>query len=432
MQGMPDHVNAPEMLFTPAVQNAVRERFHHATEDPISGPRIYLENAGGGLTLKSALTADALVNALPDNAGRENPASREVGRVIQAGRADLRTFLNTPDGTLLADQSTTACAFRILQAAAEGVTGTNIVCSNLDHASFHDAAAMIAARRSLELRIVQLNRSTGALDPEAVAAKVDAGTVCVSIIHASNITGGKTDLAATVRLIRARAPQAIIVADGAQHVQHGVVDVAAAGVDAYVFSAYKVFSKPGFGFAYLSPRLASLPHTQLLGKPATDWDLGTRDAGGFAAFSAVMDYLVWLGTTVAPETASDRRSRVVAAFRAIESHEGALSRRLLHGDGTRPGLAGHTRVVLHGQPHHSEGREAVFAFSIPTVATGQLVQEFGCRRIIVHDRVSDAYSKHTLDALGVTEIVRVSLAHYNTMDEINAFLDALDEILRGV
>lgn len=429
---MPDHVNAPEMLLTPAVQNAVRERFHHPAGDPISGPRIYLENAGGGLTLKSALTTDAAINALPDNAGRDNPASREVGRVIQAGRADLRTFLNTPDGTLLADQSTTACAFRILQAAAQGVAGTNIVCSNLDHASFHDAAAVMASRHGLELRIVPLNRSTGALDPDAIAARVDAGTVSVSVIHASNITGGKTDLAATARLIRARAPQAIIVADGAQHVQHGVVDVAAAGVDAYVFSAYKVFSKPGFGFACLSPRLASFPHAQLLGKPATDWDLGTRDAGGFAAFSAVMDYLVWLGGTVAPETASDRRSRVVAAYRAIEGHEAALSRLLLHGYDTRPGMARHARVVLHGQPHHSEGREAVFAFSIADVSTGRLVQEFGRRHINVHDRVCDAYSKHTLDALGVPEILRVSLAHYNTVDEIDAFLDALGEILRVV
>jgi cysteine desulfurase / selenocysteine lyase len=253
----------------------------------------------------------------------------------------------------------------------------------------------------------------------------------VSIIHASNITGGKSDLRAIARVVRERAPNAIIVADGAQHVQHGVVDVAAAGVDAYVFSAYKFFSKPGMGFAYLSPRLAALPHAQLLGKPAHDWDLGTRDPGGFAAISCVIDYLEWLATEVAPEATGDRRSRVVAAMQAIEAHEAALSERLLHGTGDAPGILRLANVRIHGQQHHANGRESVFALSVAGVATGALVQQFGRRGIVVHDRVSDAYSRHTLEALGVNETLRVSLAHYNTPAEVDAFLRAFAEILGG-
>lgn len=427
---MPASSAGSDQLFSPALQQAIRGRFLHAEGDPHSGERIYFENAGGGLTLRTVLTADTAVAALPDNAGRDNPASREVGRTIRQGRSDIATLLNATDGTILSEQSTTACAFRLLGAAVAGVPGTNLVCSQLDHASFHDAAAVYARRHGLERRVAPLNRETGALDPETVAALCDQDTISVSLIHASNITGGKTDLGAAVAAIRARAPQAIIIGDGAQHVQHGVVDVTACGVDAYVFSAYKVFSRPGFGFAYLGPRLTALPHAQLLGKAAPDWDLGTRDPGGFAAMSAVMDYFEWLAGKTAPDTAPNRRSRIVAALQAIEAHEAALSRRLLHGHDELTGMLGHPRVVLHGQRHYCEGREAVFAFSVPGVATGRLVQAFGRRRVIVHDRVSDAYSKHTLDALGVSEIVRVSLAHYNTLAEVDAFLAALDEILR--
>lgn len=430
---MPESPAAPEEIaFSPELLAAVRARFLHAEADPFGGRRIYLENAGGGLTLAAALDADRRIAALPDNAGRDNPASREVGRVIGAGRADVAAFLNATDGSILGDQSTTACAFRVLGAAVAGVPGTNLVCSSLDHASFYDAAGILAARHGLERRVAGFDRETGALDPAVLAALVDERTVSVSIIHASNITGGKTDLAETVRRIRARAPRAVIVADGAQHVQHGIVDVAAAGVDAYVFSAYKVFSRPGFGFAYLSPRLAALPHAQLQGKAAGDWDLGTRDPGGFAAFSAVVDYLTWLGAQAQPDTAGGpRRRQLAAAMQAIESHEAALSRRLLEGDKRHPGLLEHAGVRLHGRRHPSCGREAVFAFSVPGRATGALVRAFGRRGIVLHDRVSDAYSKHTLDALGVPEVVRVSLAHYNTPEEVSIFLGALAEILRA-
>lgn len=422
-----------DLLFPPSLQQAVRDRFLHADGDPYSGKRIYLENAGGGLTLKTVFEADQRIGSLPDNTGRDNPASKEVSKAIQLGRQDIAALLNARDGIILSEQSTTSCAFRILEAAAAGVKGTNIVCSQLDHASFYDAAAIIGRRHSLERRVVALNRETGGIDPDAVAAKVDAGTVAVTIIHASNITGSKNDLKAIAARVREKAPQAIIIGDGAQHAQHGLVDVQDAGVDAYIFSAYKVFSKAGFAFAYLSPRLAALPHAQLIGKPTTDWDLGTRDAAGFAAFSCVVDYLCWLGRETTPALkGDDRRQLIRAAFEAIEAHESALSKRLLQGEGKLPGLLGQSRVRVHGVKHHCEGREAVFAFSVPGVPTARLIKEFVQRKVIVHDRVSDAYSGHTLEALGVAEVVRVSLAHYNTTAEVDGFLRTLSEVLGTV
>ena len=75
---------------------------------------------------------------------------------------------------------------------------------------------------------------------------------------------------------------------------------------------------------------------------------------------------------------------------------------------------------------------AVFAISVPGVSTARLVREFVGRKVIVHDRVSDAYSRHTLEALGLAEVVRVSLAHYNSPAEVDGFLRALGEVLQAV
>ncbi len=52
---------------------AIRDRFAHVDSCPFQGPRIYLENGGGALTLKSVVETSAIYAAIPDNQGRDNP-----------------------------------------------------------------------------------------------------------------------------------------------------------------------------------------------------------------------------------------------------------------------------------------------------------------------------------------------------------------------
>jgi len=57
-------------MFTPALLDDVRARFAHVDSCPFSGPRVFFENAGGALTLKSVVETSALYAAIPDNQGR--------------------------------------------------------------------------------------------------------------------------------------------------------------------------------------------------------------------------------------------------------------------------------------------------------------------------------------------------------------------------
>lgn len=61
-------------LFDAALLERLREQFANVDADPYTGKRIYFENAGGALRLKSVIDAVAAQMALPDNAGRNNPA----------------------------------------------------------------------------------------------------------------------------------------------------------------------------------------------------------------------------------------------------------------------------------------------------------------------------------------------------------------------
>ena len=89
---------------------------------------------------------------------------------------------------------------------------------------------------------------------------VTASTCVATIVHTSPVTGMAVDVAAIAKVIRAKAPDCIIVIDGIQHAAHGLLDVANYDVDAYVISPYKVFSRHGYGLAWISDRLAAMPH----------------------------------------------------------------------------------------------------------------------------------------------------------------------------
>lgn len=411
-------------MFSPDLLAQVRDRFCHVDNDPLLGSRIYFENAGGSLTLKSVVQASSRIDALPDNAGRNNATSRHLGDVIADGRAAVATLLNAGDGVIAAREGATAVLFALLDAATLDATSGNVVCSNLDHPATFDGTAYFCDQRGLERRIAALDSATGVVPVDAVLEQVDDQTVALAMVHASNVTGGLNDLATIIPAVREKAPNAMVIIDGTQFVQHGGADVAALGVDAYAFASYKIFSKVGGGFAYVGPRLATSTHPRLAGKPETEWDLGTRDAGNFACFREVVNYLEWLGSETAPDVVDDSRARIAAAMAAIGAHEQALSERVL--DGLRD-IAG-TRVL--GDPAAGPRRQAVFALTHAGRTAPAIVAALVERGIVVHERMRDAFCRNILEALGAEDAVRVSLAHYNTPDEVDQFLGAYREIVR--
>jgi selenocysteine lyase/cysteine desulfurase len=92
-------------FFNDHLMEEIRNRFAYIESDPLSGKRIFFENAGGTLKLKSIFEALEFYTALPDNAGRINAASKKVDEVIAQGRRDIALFLGAESGKIIAEQS---------------------------------------------------------------------------------------------------------------------------------------------------------------------------------------------------------------------------------------------------------------------------------------------------------------------------------------
>ena len=200
-----------------------------------------------------------------------------------------------------------------------------------------------------------------------------------TILHTSPVTGMGMDVGAISKAIRDVAPDCLIIVDGIQHAAHGQIDIAGYDVDGYVISPYKMFSRHGYGLAWISDRMTAMEHDSLVGGPEGNWELGTRDTGAYATLSDVTDYLEWLGAQVTDS--ADRRDRFKAAGAAIHAHEKSLTDAMIHGTGNLPGLASMPRVRIIGGTDNParEGLVSLYVEGVPSADVVTMLNREGIR-----------------------------------------------------
>lgn len=414
---------------TPGLLDAIRDRFAHVDTCPFEGPRVFFENAGGALRLKSVVETSAAHASYPDNQGRANDASKALVAMIARGKADMRLFFNAGDaGQVFVGESGTEVLFRLIRTAALAAQeGGVMLGSTLEHPASFSAMSRWAQATGRQLVRVPHDDATGTVTLEAYKQHMTPDMRVVSIVHTSPVTGMAVDVPAIAAAVRAIAPEALIIVDGIQHASHGAVDVAACGADGYAVSPYKMFARHGYGVGWASDRLTAAAKEQIVGGPAENWELGTRDSGAYATFSDVIRYLEWLGAETSEATTP--RSRVEAAAGAIADHEATLLQAMVHGHGNLPGLSALPGVTLIGGDR-IEGREGVVSLRLETMPSAELVEHLRSRNIRVHIRNNDHYCGNVLGPLGMDDCVRVSVSHYNSLEEVAQFLIAMEEATR--
>ena len=414
-------------MFDTDTLTAVRDRFAHVDACPYQGPRIFFENAGGALTLKSVVETSGFFAAMPDNPGRDNPAGQALQRLIEEAKQDMRLFFNAPEGTVLVGESGTELIFRLIRTACMATPADGLVLSSsLEHPATRSAAEKWAQPGGKRHVVIAHDDATGTIQPAAYAQAVTADTRVATILHTSPVTGMGVDVAGVAAAIRAVSPDCFIIVDGIQHAAHGRIDISGYDVDGYVISPYKCFSRHGYGVAWASDRLAALAHDHLVGAPGEPWELGTRDAGAYATFRDMVAYLDWLGGAVSE--AETPRGRIEAAGAAIHAHEASLTQAMLHGTGNLPGLAEMPRVTIIGGVDNP-AREGLVCMDVEGIDAGDVVEKPNAQGIRTHIRKADHYSGNILQPLGLPSAVRVSLCHYNSEAEVARFLAAMQDML---
>jgi len=418
-------MNVQTPMIDAELLSEIRNRFAHVDTCPFEGERVFFENAGGALTLNSVVQTSAKFAAIPDNQGRDNGAAHALVALIEKAKADMAVFFNAPEGCFFVGESGTELLFRLIRTACVATPEGRVLGSTFEHPATRSAARHWSEVTGKTHVMVAHDDATGAVGTEQYIAEITPDTRVATILHTSPVTGMGVDVAAISAAIRKVAPECIIIVDGIQHAAHGRLDIESYDVDGYVVSPYKVFSRHGYGVAWVSDRLNALKHEHLIDAPGEPWEFGTRDTGAYVAFSDVVDYFDWLGAQVSDS--DDRRTRIVAAGEAIHAYEKALTDGMIHGVGNQTGLADLAGITIIGGVDNPR-REGLVSIAVEGMAAPDVVTHLRERGVRTHTRKADHYSGNILDPLGMEAAVRVSMCHYNSKTEVAQFLSALREL----
>ncbi|GBC82177.1 putative cysteine desulfurase [bacterium HR10] len=428
-------------LISKVLHEAIREKFWYVAEDSRGVSRIFFDSGAGSLVLKSAHAAIEHASRLSSYGGGGFPDSQWVDDIVAQARTAVADLINAPSPEqLFTGESATAVLRRLAEAILPALPDrSRILISATDHNAnvdpWRQTAAVLSAKQ-LDVQLVRFDPKTGTVDLNHLESLADPRVRVVAVAHASNVLGAENPLREIRQLLQRAAPDAWLIVDGVHFIPHGPVDVQAIGADAYVFSSYKIFAQRGLSWAYANEAILRLPHYKLTpapDRPPESWEWGFRNPADFAPIIEVVDYLAWLGRECFPIAASetgDRRRWVRLGQQAIRQYEHELVRAMLDGVEGTPGLRALEGVTLHGisEPEHYHLKEPTFSFTVAGWSSEDVVAWLWNRHRIAA-RGGDHYALETHRQLGVRESVRASLAHYNTVEEVRRFLQALAELL---
>jgi cysteine desulfurase family protein (TIGR01976 family) len=388
------------------------------------------DNAGG------SVAPQQVIDRVRDHMSRRHvqlgasyAISAEATRAVHDGIAAAAALVGASPDEVVIGPSTTMNVYVLAQALASRFRpGDNVIVTNLDHESNIGAWRRLA-QRGVEIREWRFRPETMLLEPEDLDALLDERTRLVCFTHVSNVVGAIHDVAAIAR--KAHAAGALVCADGVAYAPHRRVEVEALGVDFYLLSLYKVYG-PHLGLLYARrEHLAGLDNQNHFflgaGELAYKLEPGYVNHELTAALPGILAYFDDLarhhhGAAAVVEDTVHHLGRV---FEDIAAHEQRLVAPLL------AFLAGKAGVRVLGP---ASGDASV---RVPTVAftvDGRHASELPARLDPAHVAIrwGDFYARRAIDALGLGErggVVRVSMVHYNTEDEVARLIQALDGAL---
>ncbi|MGA8272074.1 MAG: cysteine desulfurase-like protein [Candidatus Sulfotelmatobacter sp.] len=461
---------------------SIRAQFPSLSQLVNGHPAVFLDGPGG--TQVPQRVIDAISNYLRrDNANTcgAYATSRHTDAMLADARIAMADFLNCAADEIVFGANMTSLTYMMSRAIARDLgPGDEILVTRLDHDA-NVSPWLALEEKGVTIRWAEVHKEDCTLDVEDLAAKLNSKTKLVAIGYASNAVGTINPVKEIVRL--AHAAGALAYVDAVHYSPHGLIDVAALDCDFLVCSTYKFFG-PHMGVLF-----GKREHLQRLRpykvRPLTDavpnrWEWGTLNHECIAGITACVDYIAALGKScgdkndaVAHPTRfslggnedaasradlelcgdsrhrlpalsliegsversstaiSARRAAIVAAFESIHRYEHRLMERLISGLSQIP------EIKIYGitDPTCFDWRCPTLAIRVINQTQDQtplaLATKLGDRGFFTWD--GNYYALNLTEHLDVEKsggFLRIGLVHYNTAEEVDRLLSALQEIVK--
>lgn len=378
-------------------------------------PLVYLDNAATSQKPRVVLEAlEHYYTTMNANIHRGLHYLAETSTAAyESTRAVVREFINAQsEREIVFTRNATEALNLIAQSYGRMVLGAGdeILLTEMEHHSNLIPWQLIAKERGAQLRFVPIHPS-GALDLSRIDQLINPRTKIVSCTMLSNVMGTITPVSELIH--RAHAVGAVVVLDAAQGVAHLPIDVQTLDCDFLAFSAHKMCGPTGVGVLYgkeaflrtMPPFLGGGEMIHTVELTSATWaelphkfEAGTPNIADVIAFKAALEYLRGIGMPT------------------VRAYESQLTRYVIQQ------LHGLPNVTIYG-PGLEELRDAVVAFNVGTIHPHDVSQALDFEGIAI--RAGHHCCQPLMKRLGVAATNRISVAFYNTFDEIDLCIDAL-------
>ena len=395
----------------------IRKHFPALSGTVYGKPLVYFDNAATSQRLDTVLkmqdewarTANAnihrAVHHLADQATEHYETAREALREFIGAESPLEIIFTS---------GTTASINLVAYSFCEAFVGEgdNVIVSAAEHHSNLVPWQQHCLRKSAQLRFIPV-LDDGRLDIPALERLIDDRTKILAVTQVSNVLGIVNPVDEIVRICHSKGVPVLV--DGAQGIVHCGIDVRKTDCDFYAFSGHKMYAATGTGVLYgkkeylekMPPFLfggemvgnVSLEQTTFAPLPMK-FEAGTQNFIGQTSFIQAIEFM-----------------------RSLEDEELAAECRTVE-QAMRNILTENPRIRLYGI---AEPKIPVFSFSVDGLHHEDLALLLDKMGVAV--RSGQMCAEPLMDRFGVTGMLRVSLAPYNTLEEVEIFGKALEKAM---
>jgi len=388
---------------------------------------VFFENAGGTLAANSVLQrTQAYMKNNIVQPGASFEASAEGLSKIEESQNLMAHMIGAHPSEVMIGPSTTMNVF-LLSHAIRGwfKEGDEIIVTNLDHEANNGAWRRLE-EFGLVIREWRFNKETAELEISTLEGLLSDRTCLVCFSHLSNIVGSINDVTAITKL--AHQAGALVCVDGVAYAPHRAIDVKKLDVDFYLCSLYKLYG-PHLSLLYGKQkhlkRLANNNHYFLSDKIPLKLNPGGSNHELTAGLAGIIDYFDLLHKHHFGDSNIDLHERIQQVFELIADHEEKIAASFAQF------LEDKKEIRLIGL-HNVEKklRVPIFSFTVAGRQSSEIPSAVLPNKIAV--RSGDFYAARCIRDLGFQKekgVVRVSMVHYNSANDVNRLIEALDHVI---
>ena len=395
---------------------AIRKEFPALHQQVHGKALVYLDTAA--TALKPQRVIDAVTSVYDRDCANIHRAvhrlSQRATTRYEGARKKVQAFINAGSTSeVIFTRGTTEGINLVAQSYGRTrlAEGDEIVLTGLEHHSNIVPWQLVAEQTGAKIVVVPIDDS-GNVSVDDFKAKIGARTKIVAMAHVSNALGTVLPVKEVASL--AHDAGAVLVVDGAQGAAHGSVDVQALGCDFYAFSAHKLYGPTGVGALYGKKELLeAMPPYQgggdmilsvsfeetLYNELPYKFEAGTPNIAGAIGFGEAIDFMAEIGMA------------------ELQAHEANV---LAYGTDALSAIDGLTLVGT------AKNKAGVLSFTMKNAHPHDIGTIVDAESVAI--RTGHHCAQPVMERFGIAATARASLGVYNTTEDIDALVAALQKV----